>query len=97
MVHVQPDSRVVTGGVVMEHDGEAQLVHIDGEDPRLRATELALRKSIRVTSHDVLQLATSPSASNLQIPLCRMWPMTEVRTPLCPDLEKLKAEFLTGY
>ena len=67
------------------------------EDPSLRTTEMELRMSIRMTSHDVLQRATSPSASDLQIPLCRMLPMTEVRIPLKADVEKLKGEFLTGY
>ena len=56
-----------------------------------------LRKSIRGASYDVLQSSICGQASELDIPLCRMVPMTAVRSPLRSDVEKLKSKFVTGY
>ena len=69
------------------------LVHEGG----LASTLQSLRKSIRGASYDVLQSSVRRQAGELDIPLCRMVPMTVVRSPLCSDVEKLKAEFVTGY
>ena len=64
---------------------------------RLASTLQSLRKSIRGASYDVLQSLICGQAGELDIPLCRMVPMTAVRCPLRSDVEKLKAEFVTGY
>ena len=63
----------------------------------LASTLQSLRKSIRGASYDVLQSSICGEAGELDIPLCRMVPMTAVRSPLCSDVEKLKAEFVMGY
>ena len=48
-------------------------------------------------SYDVIQSSICGQVGELDIPLCRMVPMTAVRSPLRSDVEKLKAEFVTGY
>ena len=64
---------------------------------RLASTLQSLQKSIRGASYDVLQSSICGQAGELHIPLCRMVPMTAVPSPLRSDVEKLKAEFVTGY
>ena len=69
------------------------LVHKGG----LASTLQSLRKSIRGASYDVLQSSLCGQVGELDIPLCQMVPMTTVRSPLRSNVEKLKAEFVTGY
>ena len=63
----------------------------------LASTLQSLWKSICGALYDVLQSSICGQAGELDIPLCRMVPMTAARSPLRSDVEKLKAEFVTGY
>ena len=69
------------------------IVHKGG----LASTLQSLWKSILGALYDVLQSSICGQAGEMDISLCRMVPMTAVRSPLCSDVEKLKAEFVTGY
>lgn len=66
-------------------------------DPGLDKTEEQLRRAVRGNSHTVLLEAVETPISELDIPLCRMIPMTDVRHPLKTDIQKLKSEFTGGY
>lgn len=66
-------------------------------DPGLAVTEEELRKAVRSNSHAVLAKAAETPISELDIPLCRMIPMTDVRQPLEIDIQKLRSEFTSGY
>jgi hypothetical protein len=68
-----------------------------GVDPGIHATEQHLRHLVQGTTFSVIDKNLETPVSELDIPLCRMIPMTDVRTPLQPDIEKLKAEFVNGY
>ena len=63
----------------------------------LASTLQSLRKSIHRASYNILQSSICGQAGELDIPLCQMVPMTAVRSSLRSDVEKLKAEFVTGY
>ena len=67
------------------------------DETSLASTLQSLRKSIRGASYDVLQSSICRQAGELNIPICRMVPMTAVQSPLRSDVEKLKAEFVMGY
>ena len=47
--------------------------------------------------HAVLAKAAETPIYEIDIPLCRMVVMTEVREPLEVNIQKLKAEFTQGY
>lgn len=66
-------------------------------DRGLAFTEELLRKAVRSNSHAVLAAAAEKPISEIDIPLCRMVAMTEVRQPLEVDIQKLRAEFTRGY
>lgn len=66
-------------------------------DRGLAVTEEELRKAVRSNSHAVLARAAEIPISEIDIPLCRMVAMTEVRKPLEVDIQKLRAEFTRGY
>ena len=67
------------------------------DEADLASTLQSLRKSIHGASYDGLQSSTCRQAGELYIPFCRMVFMTAARSPLRSDVEKLKAEFVTGY
>lgn len=68
-----------------------------GVDPSIHATEQHLRCLVQGTTFYVIDKNLETPVSKLDIPLCRMIPMTYVRTPFQPDIEKLKTEFVNGY
>lgn len=72
-------------------------VGVGGVDPGIQATEQNLRRLIHGDTFSVIEKNLESHVSELDIPLCRMIPMTDVKTPLQPDIEKLKAEFVNGY
>ena len=94
---------------VSEQSEERDLDEMEVETPGLLAvvqataerglafTEEQLRKSVQSNSHAVLARAAEKPISEIDIPLCRMVAMTEVRKPLEVDIQKLRAEFTRGY
>lgn len=69
----------------------------DPPDPGLTVTEARLREAIRGDSYAVLHQNLEVPIAELDIPLCRMVEMTDVRHPLDPDIQKLRGEFTNGY
>ena len=63
----------------------------------LSKTEEELRKAVRSNSHVILARAAETPISEIDIPLCRMVVMTDVRQPLEVDIQKLRSEFTMGY
>ena len=63
----------------------------------LAITEDNLRRSVGGNSIAMIALAVESPVSELEIPLCRLQLMTEVRLPMDPDVERLRAEFTNGY
>ena len=63
----------------------------------LVSTLQSLWKYIRGALYNVLQRSICGEVGKLDIPLCRMAPMITVCSPLHSNVEKLKAEFVTGY
>ena len=59
--------------------------------------EEELQKAVRSNSHAVLARAAEILILEIDIPLCRMVVMTEVRQPLEVDIWKLRAKFTQGY
>ena len=72
-----------------------QSVHLS--DKVLSKTEEELRKAVRSNSHAILARAAETPISEIDIPLCRMIVMTDVRQPLEIDIQKLRSEFTMGY
>jgi hypothetical protein len=66
------------------------------EDGGLAEIEEKLRRAVRGNSHDAIQSALESPNCELDVPLCRMIPMKDVREPLKTDIQKLKAEFSRG-
>lgn len=67
------------------------------EDRGVHYTVARLRQKRAGNSHIVLNESVEQPIGELDIPLCRMVAMTDVRSPLLKDIAKLKAEFATGY
>ena len=67
------------------------------KDSTLAQTEDSLRMSICRNSMALLRRCHDTPVFELDIPLCRMEVMTEVRLPMDPDVEKLRSEFTEGY
>ena len=67
------------------------------EEGGLAAMEEKLRQAVRGNSHAAIQQAMDYPGLEIDVPLCRMIPMTDVRDPLKTDIAKLKAEFAHGY
>lgn len=63
----------------------------------MAAMENLLRREVMGTSHLALQSAVDSPGMEIDVPLCRMIPMKDVREPLQYDIQKLKAEFTRGY
>ena len=72
-----------------------QSVHLS--DQVLSKTKEELRKAVRSNSHAILARAAETPISEIDIPLCRMIVMTDVRQPLEIDIQKLRSEFMMGY
>lgn len=70
---------------------------IQDEESSMELMEQKLRKNVRGNSHAALQLAVDIPGLELDVPLCRMLPMLEVRKPLKTDINKLMSEFTSGY
>ena len=66
-------------------------------DQVLSKIEEELRKAVRSNSHVILARAAETLISEIDIPLCRMIVMTDVRQPLEIDIQKLRSEFMMGY
>ena len=66
-------------------------------DPGLAITEDNLRRSVRGSSLAMISRSLETPFSELEIPLCRLQLMTEVRLPMDPDVERLRGEFVNGY
>ena len=56
-----------------------------------------MRKAVRSNSHVILARAAETLIFEIDIPLCRMVVMTDVRQPLEIDIQKLWSEFTMGY
>ena len=78
-----------------ESSEPVQSVHLS--DQVLSKTEEELRKAVRSNSHAILVRAAETPISEIDIPLCRMIVMTDVRQPLEIDIQKLRSEFTMGY
>lgn len=95
--------------VASEHSEERDSDEMEVENPEALAvvqttadqglafTEEQLRNAVRSNSNAVLARAAETPISEIDIPLCRMVAMTEVRKPLEVDIQKLRAEFTRGY
>ena len=66
-------------------------------DQMLSKTEEEVRKVVRSNSHAILAKGAETPISEIDIPLCRMVVMTDVRQPLEIDIQKLRSEFTMGY
>ena len=53
-----------------------------GVDPRIHATERSLRRLVQGNTFVVINKNLETPISELNIPLCKMIPMIDVRTPL---------------
>ena len=80
-----------------EGESESPKVNMEVEDGGLAEIEEKLRRAVRGNSHDAIQSALESPNCELDVPLCRMIPMKDVREPLKTDIQKLKAEFSRGY
>ena len=63
----------------------------------LSKNEEELRKAVRSNLHAILARAAETSISEIDIPLCRMVVMIDVRQPLEIDIQKLQSKFTMGY
>ncbi|KAG0606119.1 hypothetical protein M758_9G115400 [Ceratodon purpureus] len=70
---------------------------MDCIDVGLAEMEDQLRKAVKGSSHVALQDVVDIPGMEIDVPLCRMIPMKDVREPLKTDIQKLKAEFSHGY
>ena len=68
-----------------------------GVELGIMVTEENLRKWVHGDNFSVIAESVEKPVCEIDIPLCRMVPMTDVRSPLDPDIQKLRAEFSTGY
>ena len=91
MVSEEPGCIGTTSSVM---DVVSQIEHEEGA---LAAMEEKLRRAVRGCSHAAIQQAMDSPGLEIDVPLCRMIPMTDVRDPLKTDIAKLKAEFAHGY
>lgn len=66
-------------------------------DPGIHVTMERLRQRRKGRGQEAVTESLDKPVYELEIPLCRMIPMTEVRGALAPDIEKLKSEFAHGY
>jgi hypothetical protein len=80
-----------------EGESESPKVNMEVEDGGLAEIEEKLRRAVRGNSHNAIQSALESPNCELDVPLCRMIPMKDVREPLKTDIQKLKAEFSRGY
>ena len=78
-----------------ESSEPVQLVPVTNQG--LSKTEEELKKAVRSNSHAILARATEIPISEIDIPLCRMIVMTDVRQSLEIDIQKLRSEFTMGY
>ena len=81
----------------MEGDSSEVVRSVQLTDQMLSKTEEELRKAVRSNSHAILARAAEKPISEIDIPLCRMVVMTDVRQPLEVDIQKLWSEFIMGY
>ena len=63
----------------------------------LSKMEEELKKAVRSNSHVILARAAETPIFEIDIPLCRMVVMTDVRQSLEIDIQKLRSEFTMGY
>ena len=81
----------------MEGDSSEVVRSVQLMEQMLSKTEEELRKAVRSNSHAILARAAETPISEIDIPLCRMVVMTDVRQPLEVDIQKLRSEFTMGY
>ena len=81
----------------MEGKSSAPLHEVHPTELNLSKTEEELRTAVRSNSHAILARAAETPISEIDIPLCRMIVMTDVRQPLEIDIQKLRSEFKMGY
>ena len=70
---------------------------VPATDQGLSKIEEELQKAVRSNSHAILARGAETLISEIDIPLCRMIVMTDVRQPLEIDIQKLRSEFTMGY
>ena len=81
-----------------EMEGESsEPVRTQLSEQVLSKTEEELRKAVKSNSHVILARAVETPISEIDIPLCRMVVMTDVRQPLEIDIQKLRSKFTMGY
>ena len=81
----------------MEGESSAPVQAVHPAELNLSNIEEELRKAVRSNSHAILARAAETLISEIDIPLCRMIVMTNVRQPLEIDIQKLRSEFTMGY
>ena len=81
----------------MEGESSAPVQEVHPAELNFSKTEEELRKAVRSNLHAILARAVETSISEIDIPLCRMIVMTDVRQPLEIDIQKLRSEFTMGY
>ena len=84
-------------GAAVAMEGESSQRSDVPLDQGLAITEDSLRRSVRGNSFAMITRAMESPISELEIPLCRLHLMTDVRLPMDPDVERLRAEFTNGY
>ena len=80
-----------------EGESESPKLNMEVEDGGLVEIKEKLRRAVRGNSHDAIQNALEYPNCELDVSLCRMIPMKDVKEPLKTDIQKLKAEFSRGY
>ena len=73
----------------MEGDSSEVVRSVQLTEQMLSKTEEELRKAVRSNSHAILARAAETPISEIDIPLCRMVVMIDVRQPLEVDIQKL--------
>ena len=81
----------------MEGESSEPVRLVQLTDHVLSKTKEKLRKAVRSNSHVILARAAETPISEIDISLCRMIVMTDVRQPLEIDIQKLRSEFTMGY
>ena len=81
----------------MEGESSEVVRSVQLTDQALSKTEEELKKAVRSNSHTILARAAETPISEIDISLCRMVVMTDVRQPLEIDIQKLRSEFTMGY
>ena len=81
----------------MEGESSQPMESVPATDQNLSKIEEELRKAVWSNSNAILARAAETPISEIDIPLCRMIVMTDVRQPLEINIQKLRSEFTLGY